>query len=348
MRFRGWIAVLLALAVGACSDGPLFPLADEQGIDADGLERAVEWARDIGSVHSLLVERHGVLVAEAYFDGYTRDSLNLVWSVTKSFTSTLLGIAVDEGSIGSVDEPIGAYLDDLVPGLPREKRAITIRQLLTMSSGIPWIEGGLSSEYPEWMAAPDQVRYYLDKPVEHEPGTYFDYSDGGAHLAGVVLQEAVGMSSLAYAASRLFGPLGYSSAEWYTDKQGYSLGGVGLRVRSRDMVKLGRLLLDRGVWEGDQVVSEAWVADATAPQISWDNDQPDPSRGYGYFWWVYPCLGGSCYHASGYGGQLIVVAPHRDLVVVATSAWEGGREVANRNWDRADHLIQALVLPLVR
>ena len=113
MRFRGWTApvLVMALAVGACSDGPVFPLAGEQGIDAAGLERAVDWARDIGSVHSLLVERHGVLVAEAYFSGYTRDSLNVVWSVTKSFTSTLIGLAVDQGAIGARSDGEGQKQD---------------------------------------------------------------------------------------------------------------------------------------------------------------------------------------------------------------------------------------------
>lgn len=343
-----WTVLVLALAVEACSDGPLYPLAEAEGIDAQGLEAAVAWARDAGSVHSLLVERNGVLVAEAYFHGFDRDSLNVVWSVTKSFTSTLIGIAVDEGAIGSVDDPVGPYLTRVVPDLSPQKQAITIRQLLTMSSGIPWVEGGLSSEYTEWMASPNQVRYYLEKPVEHEPGTYFDYSDGGAHLAGVVLQEAVGMSSHAYASSRLFGPLAFEEAGWAEDKQGFSLGGVGLLLKARDMVKLGRLFLDRGAWNGAHVVSPTWVDEATAAQISWDNESSDPSRGYGYFWWVYRCLGGPCFQASGYGGQVIVVVPHKQLVVVATSEWSGGRAAANESWDRTDHLIQQLILPLVR
>jgi len=338
----------LVMAVGACSDEPLFPLAEGQGIDADGLADAVGSARKVGTVHSLLVERHGVLVAEAYFAGYTRDSLNQVWSVTKSFTSTLIGIAVDEGRIRSLDEPIGPYLDGLVPDLPMAKRAITLRHLLTMSSGIAWTyETGVSSEYDDWMASPHQVRYFLDKALEHTPGEYFQYSDGGAHLAGVILQQAVGTSSLAYARTHLFDPLGFAPATWEADKQGYSVGAAGLRIRALDMVKLGRLFLDGGLWGGRRILSAAWIAQATAPQISLD----EPHRGsgsYGYFWWPYECLGAPCYRASGYAGQLIVVVPAKDLVVVATSDWACDLAEANRRWDAAFRLIDEQVLPLVR
>ncbi|HSW31385.1 MAG TPA: serine hydrolase [Longimicrobiales bacterium] len=338
----------LVLAIAACSDDPLFPLAEGQGIDAGGLAQAVASARKTGTVHSLLVERHGVLVAEAYFAGHARDSLSLVWSVTKSLTSTLVGIALADGHLQSLDEPIGPYVDGLVPELPEEKRAITLRHLLTMSSGIAWrYETGLSTEYDDWMASPNQVRYYLDKPLEHPPGEHFQYSDAGAHLAGVVLQEAVGMSSLAYARSRLFDPLGFAPATWDTDKQGYSVGAAGLRIRALDMVKLGRLFLDGGLWGGKRILSEAWIAQATAPQISLDVPHRG-SRTYGYFWWLYECLGGPCYRASGYAGQLIVVVPHKDLVVVATSDAACDLAEADRRWNSAFRLVEEKVLPLVR
>jgi CubicO group peptidase (beta-lactamase class C family) len=338
------------LVIAGCAEDPTgpFPLAEDHGIDATGLAAAAERARVSGTVHSLLVERHGVLVAEEYFAGYGRDSLNLVWSVTKSFTSTLIGLAIAAGFIDDVDQPIGDFLGNVVEDLAEDKRQITVRNLLTMSSGIPWVEGGLSSEYPEWMAAPNQVRYYLDKDIEHAPGTYFDYSDGGAHLAGVVLQEAVGRTSLDFAWQHLFGPLGFADARWDTDKQGYNLGGVGLRVRAVDMVKLGRLFKDGGRWNGARVLPEAWVLDATAPHISWDRNDPHPTRSYGYFWWVADCGGVPCYRASGYGGQLIVVVPSLDLVVVTTSEASWDRAEANASWDLANDLIVEQVIPSVR
>lgn len=347
MRY-GSLVLGLVLAGAACADDPLFPLAEEQGIDAAGLERAVAWARRAETVRSLLVERHGVLVAEAYFSGYTRDSLSLVWSVTKSVTSTLVGVAVAEGHIRSVDDPIGPYLDNLVPDLPEEKRAITLRHLLTMSSGIPWAyQVGVRSEYEEWIASPNQVRYFLDKPLEHVPGEYFQYSDGGAHLAGVILQEAVGMSALAYARSRLFDPLGFAPVTWETDKQGYSLGDAGLRMRASDMVKLGRLFLDGGLWQGKRVLSAAWINEATTSQISLEVPHRRSSS-YGYFWWLFDCGGSPCYRASGYAGQLIVVVPALDLVVVATSDWACDLATADRHWENAFRLVDELVLPLVR
>jgi CubicO group peptidase (beta-lactamase class C family) len=342
--------LLAALAlVWGCGDPTApYPLAEAHGIDPAALEAAAETARASGTVHSLLVERHGVVVAEDYFAGYTRDSLNLIWSVTKSFTSTLVGIAIDQGFIEGVDQPIGDFLGGVVEDLAEEKRQITLRHLLTMSCGIPWIEGGLNSEYPQWMASPNQVRYFLDKDVEHEPGTYFDYSDGGAHLTGVVLQEAVGRSSLDFAGDHLFGPLGFAPARWDTDKQGYNLGGVGLWLRAADMLKLGRLFLDGGVWDGSMILSRTWIDDATAPHISWDRQDPDPSRAYGYFWWVADCRGVACYRASGYGGQLIVNVPSLDLVVVTTSQASWDRAVANASWEVAYDLIVEEVIPGVR
>ncbi|MDP2958509.1 MAG: serine hydrolase, partial [Longimicrobiales bacterium] len=171
--------------------------------------------------------------------------------------------------------------------------------------------------------------------------------DGGAHLAGVILQEAVGMSSLAYARSRLFDPLGIASAMWETDKQGYSLGGSGLHLRAVDMVKLGRLFLDGGLWQGRRVLPEAWITEATAPQILLDVPHRG-SRSYGFFWWLFECSGAPCFRASGYAGQLIVVVPAQDLVIVTTSDWRCDLATADQHWENAFHLVTELVLPLVR
>jgi len=343
---------LLLIPARACDDPPTavnydFPLAEQHDIDAERLAEAYLSAERSGRVNSLLVERNGVLIAEAYFGGFGPDSLNTVWSVTKSFNSALIGIAIDEGYIAGVDEPIGDFLNAAVPDLDEEKKTITIRQLLTMSCGLPWVEEGLDSEYMDWMASADQLTYVLDKPLLYTPGERFDYSDGAAHLASAVLSEAVGMTTHEFARSRLFDPLGVGPTEWWVDNRGYNFGGVGLGIRSRDMIKFGRLYLQGGAWSGSQLVSSEWVEESTQAQIRTDPDDPDASE-YGYFWWIDGCSDHSCYRASGYSGQLIFVVPDLDLVAVVTSDWSGDRSRASFNWYFAYALLAYEILPAVR
>jgi len=343
---------LLLLLCSACEDAPTstsyrFPLAEDHDIDVDRLEEAYVSAASSDRVNSLLVERNGVLVAEAYFRGSRPESLNTVWSVTKSFNSALIGIAVDKGYIESVDQAIGDFLNPIVPDLDDEKGQITIRQLLTMSCGLPWIEEGLDTEYMDWIASDDQLMYVLNKSLVYAPGERFDYSDGAAHLASVVLSEAVGVTAHEFARENLFDPLGFGPTEWWVDNRGYNLGGVGLGIASRDMVKFGRLYLDGGAWDGRQILSSEWVNTSTRPQISTDPDDPDSSE-YGYFWWIDGCSVHDCYRASGYSGQLIFVVPDLDLVAVVTSDWSGDRNRAIANWYFAYILVAYEVLPAVR
>jgi CubicO group peptidase (beta-lactamase class C family) len=340
---------LLLLLCGSCSDSLTtpdyrFPLAEEHGIDADRLEEAYFSAERSDRINSLLVERHGVLVAEAYFRGFRRDSLNTVWSVTKSFNSALIGIAIDRGLIESVEQPISDFLTPIVPDLDEEKGRITIRQLLTMSCGLPWVEEGLDTEYMDWIASEDQLMYVLNKPLAYTPGERFDYSDGAAHLASVVLSEAVGSTAHEFAREHLFDPLGFGPTDWWVDNRGYNFGGVGLGITSRDMVKFGRLHLDGGSWDGRQVIPSEWVSESTRPQIATDPDDPDSSE-YGYFWWIDGCSVHRCYRASGYSGQFIFVVPDLDLIVVVTSDWGGDRNRAVANWYNAYVLVVYELLP---
>ncbi len=343
---------LLLTLSQACDDSPTsadyrFPLAEEHGIDVERLAEAYVSAERSDRVNSLLVERDGVLVAEAYFRGFGQHSLNTVWSVTKSFNSALIGIAIDEGYIESVDQAIGDYLGAVVPNLEPEKGSITIRQLLTMSCGLPWVEEALDSEYPDWIASDDHLMYVLSKPLAYTPGERFDYSDGAAHLASAVLSEAVGMTAHEFARAHLFDPLDFGPTEWWVDNRGYNFGGVGLGISSRDMVKFGRLYLEGGSSDGQRIVSSDWVDESTRAQIRTDSDDPD-SQEYGYFWWIDGCGVHSCYRASGYSGQLIFAVPDLDLVVAITSDWSGDRNRAVANWYNAYVLVVYEVLPAVR
>ncbi len=345
--------LLLPLLVSwSCAPDPAepsqrFPLAEEHGVNPGMLADAYREAERAGRAHSLLVERHGVLISEGYFRGYDVDSLHQAWSVTKSFTSTLVGIAIDRGFIQSVHQTLSAFLGSAIDDLDEDKGNISLRHLLTMSCGIPWVEEpGEASEFPDWVSAPDQISYILNKPLAYPPGERFDYSDGSAHLVSVVLSEATGMSALEFAREHLFDPLGMGMSDWWEDNRGYSFGGVGLRLRARDMVALGRLFLDGGVHQGRRIVSEDWIRAATATQIS--TNPVDPRAwGYGYFWWNPGCGSFGCYMASGFGGQLILVVPALDLVMVTTTEWNVDRARAAQNWSLAFDLLTDRILPAV-
>ena len=343
-RIAVWILCLPVLStLSACSDDPLspeerFPLARGMGLDPGVLDSVFDAAEASGSSRSLVVERGGTVVAEEYFQGYSADSLQTVWSVTKSFTSTLVGIALDLGLLPSMDATLAELIPDSVYPLDGAKGAITLRHLLTMSAGIPWVEGSDGSEYSQWVAAPNQVAYYLDKPLASPPGEVFDYSDGAAHITSVVLHTATGRSALEFAREYLFHPMGITQSDWWVDKDGYCFGGLGLWLRPRDMVKLGRLFLDGGMWEGERIISEAWIDDATRVQIDAAGNGPR-NEDYGHYWWIGTGGGLGAFAALGYGGQLIFVFPELDMVVATTSDYSGSRANASTNFMHAYSMV---------
>jgi CubicO group peptidase (beta-lactamase class C family) len=298
----------------------------------------------------LLVARNGVLVSEEYFqeeDG--PESQHDVRSVTKSLTSALIGIAIEEGFIENVDQTLADFLvGSVVDSLDEAKGQITIRQLLTMTCGLEWFEIGAYSEYNDWITAPDQIEYILNKPMVTTPGMVFNYSDGAAHLVSVILTEATGMNALEFAEQYLFAPLDISGRPWRTDNRGYNLGGVALEITPRDMLKFGTLYLQNGVYEGVQVIPAAWVSASTESHISTNNAVPFGPN-YGYYWWIGRAYSHDYYFANGYGGQFLVVVPDWNLVVVATGNWRGiGRDQAGEQWYNIISVIMNNVLGAVR
>lgn len=327
---RPLAVALVTLALAACDAGslppPLFtpegpfqaddlPRATpaEQNLDADRLEAAFGDARSAPGAPSLTVVRGGHLVAEAYFGSLQAQSAHPVRSVSKSVVALLVGIAIAEGALDGVDQPIGSVLDGTV-ALTAVQRTITVGDLLTMQSGIAWDEG----EFLAWQSAPDPVGYLLDRPQEAEPGTRFRYNSAAVHLLSVVLEQATGTPLQGYAADRLFTPLGIQEASWDRLPDGRASGGAGLRLRPRDLAKLGVLLLEGGRWAGAQVVPQAWVEAMLSEQVELGLDGPDlQDVDYGYLWWLDR---GQTPLAWGWGGQFLYLDAARDLVVVTTAA----------------------------
>ena len=248
---------------------------------------------------------------ERYFHGYDRGYPFDVYSITKSVTSALAGMVLAKR--------LDARLPDLLPGgVPARARAITLRELLTMTAGFP----GDTDPRNGVGDPPNLVRALLRRPLVRTPGWGFAYDTASAHLVSAAISRAAGMSEGRLAARRLFTPLGIRLADyWPTDDQGVTYGGTGLSLTARDAAKLGQLYLDGGRWRGRQIVPRTWVEASTRPHVSLGG-----GRGYGYFWWTSRRRGLDSFAALGFGGQMIAVFPKLDLVVVVMSN-PGGAQV---------------------
>jgi CubicO group peptidase (beta-lactamase class C family) len=293
------------------------PRADEVEFVLSGGEgRLDEFLRETDTLAFVVVHRDRV-VRERYFDGATRASLQTSFSAAKSFVSTLVGIAIDAGLIGSVDDPVTEYLPELAARDPRF-RQITLRHLLTMSSGIRYREGGFLS------LGDDTYTYYgvdlrdvaLNRTrIEAPPGTGWQYNNYHPLLLGLVLERTTGMSVSEFMAMRLWRPLGAEAdATWNLDSKqsGFEKLESGLNARALDYARFGLLFLHNGQWNGRRIVSEKWVRAATRAGTATD---PAYSYGYRYFWWLDVERPGRFY-AMGKYGQYIYVAPDADAVVV--------------------------------
>jgi CubicO group peptidase (beta-lactamase class C family) len=341
-----WIAIGTAafaasLALASCAKAPFEPSAyavpaatgdgwstasaDSVDLDPAPLEAA---ANAIGSgtfrnVDSMLVVRHGRLVHEAYFNGFDREQPHDLRSATKSITSALVGIAIDQGLLAGVDEPVLPRLggDAGLRNPDPRKRSITLEHLLTMTPGLAcddWNAASPGNEVKMYDER-DWVRFILDLPMVADPGTRYGYCTGGVVTLGAVIGNASGQRADAYARQVLFGPLGITRAEWQLTPTGAVDTGGHIHMRPRDMAKFGQLFLQRGLWNGQRVVSEAWVERSTSFRVRTLSNEE-----YGYLWWRRATQRNGApiptYYAVGNGGQQIIVAPSLDLVAVFTGS----------------------------
>jgi CubicO group peptidase (beta-lactamase class C family) len=296
------------------------------------LDNAFSSAAQIPNLKSLVVFKDSRIVREEYFGGCDSNSLFDVRSDTKSVMATLIGIAIDKGYIHSEDDSVGNYLRPLNGNMDSVKANIKIRDLLSMTSGIFGNELTNASDYDNWFNSPNQVNYTLNTSMTSQPGKVFNYISGVAHLTSAILTQATGMSTFQFAQEYLFQPLGIADHYWQTDKQGIYNGGAGLNLTSHDIIKIGELYLNKGLYNGVRVVSQTWTEKASSFKITTNNAQPfGPS--YGYFWWIGNIHGHDYFWANGYGGQFIVVVPDIKLVVSTTNTWSGvATATANQQW----------------
>jgi CubicO group peptidase (beta-lactamase class C family) len=324
-----------------------FPLAQEQNIDKESLEEVYNSAQYVTGIKSLLVSRNGVLVSEGYFTETGAGDLYHVRSVTKSVVSALIGIAIDEGFIESIDQTLNEFIDPLGYTLDEDKVNITIKDLLTMSSGFEWNEFTDVNEYNNWVTANDQIDYVINRTLEDTPGDVFSYNSAAAHLLSVILTEATGMSTHDFAFEYLFEPLGMNVEDfaWGQFDQGYFNGGADLKLKPGDMIKIGEPYLNNGLYKENQIIPSQWVQESTNIHISTNLNGFEPD--YGYLWWINNDMTYDVFFANGYGGQFIVVVPELKLVVVATSEWRLLGDTSGQQWYNVMSLIMNGVLDCV-
>ena len=303
----------------------------DAGMDAAVLAKAKDYAFGDGKhTQGVVVVRHGKIVAEWYDDGADQDSWTASWSVAKSFSSALVGMAIADGKIPSVDEPMSTYLPSWEG---TDKADITIEDVLHMESGLEWNEeydptSARSSDVVQMGLSADELAYAVDRPVATEPGRTWLYSSGDAMLISEVIAKATGMSAAEYAQQRLFDPIGMEKADWWQDAEGHTLGYCCLDATARAYARFGLLFLHKGRWGDQQVVPASWVK---ASVQNAPGDHPD----YGYMWWLGDVDGvpKDMFDADGHDGQYIWVIPSLDMVVVRTGTYvkDPGPAVATPN-----------------
>ena len=297
-------------------------------------------ASDLPQLRSLLVSRHGELVAEYYARGIGQARLENVKSASKSVIAALVGIAIQRGDIKSLDQPIAAYLPELKQDRDARKQSITIEDLLTMRAGLESTSG---RNYGRWVQSPNWVRFALARPMVAEPGTHMQYSTGSSHLLSAILTRATGKSTWQFANDTLARPLGFTLARWPQDPQGVYFGGNEMLLTPKQMVALGELYLHRGSANGKQVVPAAWVDTSCVPRTA---SVFDAERRYGYGWWMQQLEGGTPCFAWGYGGQYIFVFRDLDLVVTATSSTAVSEERRGHRRRLFELIEQQILAPL--
>ncbi len=298
---------------------------EAQAVSSSELLEFIEAAdQTIESMNSVMIVRHGQVVAEGWWAPYQAQSPHSLYSLSKSFTSTAVGLAIAEKKL-SVDDEVLKFFPDEAPAEPSKNlKAMRVSDLLRMSTGHQ-TEPPRTSDEP-W------TKTFLAHAVPFKPGTHFLYNTSATYMLSAIVQKATGMTVLDYLKPRLFAPLGIENPTWETSPQGISTGGYGLSIRTEDIARFGQLYLQKGEWHGKQLLPAAWVEAATALQTSnGSNPNSDWDQGYGYQFWR--CRHGA-YRGDGAFGQYCLVLPEEDAVVAITSGVKDMQAVVNLVWDK--------------
>jgi CubicO group peptidase (beta-lactamase class C family) len=328
----------------------------EVGVDGPALASLVSRLRTgaLGAEHALVIVRRGYVIVDEYFAGWTADSIHTEQSVTKSVTSLVAGIAIGRGDIRGVDQPLVELLSRYAPiaNLDDRKRAITVRDVLTMRTGLDWNEDSYPGSPLERLNTlqTDWLRFVVDWPMREQPGTRWQYNSGGVIALGGAIGIAGGMNTADYARTHLLRPIGITGDKWYRGfPDALPHTGGGLLLSTRDLARVGYLVLRRGRWNTTQVVPESWITESTRPLVTPAYRLGGRQSSYGYLWWLYTLTGSTpdastadlVIAASGAQGQWLFIVPKHDLVVAINAGITSGP-------DPALDLMFATIIPAMR
>ena len=350
MRLANALSPLLALAVAgaaaAAQPGSALPRStpERQGISSAAILAFVQAADTaVDAMNGFMLVRHGHVVAEGWWSPYDARTPHVLYSLSKSFTSTAVGLAAGEGKL-TLDDEVLKYFPEDAPAQPTANlRQMRVRDLLRMSTGH-------QTEPRFWLAEEDSaargatwVQRFLAHPVPFKPGTHFLYNTPATYMLSAIVQKATGQTLLDYLGPRLFAPLGIEGHTWGASPQGVTLGGYGLDARTEDVAKLGQLYLQKGVWNGRQLLPPGWADSATARQTSnGSHPQSDWDQGYGYQFWR---SRHGTYRGDGAFGQYMLVLPQHDAVVAINSGVRDMQAVMNLVWEKLLPAMGAGALP---
>ena len=337
----GAIVALLGCTLWArAQSGPLPRSTPEaEGIRSQAIVDFVGAANKVDTFDSFMIVRHGKVIAEGWWKPNAADKPHIMNSVSKTFTSTAVGLAIQKHKL-KLDDPVLKFFPADAPAEPSDNlKAMKVRDLLTMS-------GGHEVE-PKAAGGGPSVKQFLAQPVVFQPGTHFFYNTMGSYVLSSIVTKVTSQTALDYLKPLLFAPLGIENPRWDSSPEGNSLGGYGLYLRTEDMAKFGQLYLQKGKWNGKQVVPRKWVEQATSKQIANENEDHakiglDWKEGYGFQFWR--CRH-NAYRADGAGGQFIVVMPDQDVVVAITADRANMQAELNAIWDHLLAAFQPAPLP---
>lgn len=324
------LCLALTVLTGAARAGDAKPFSfprstpESQGVSSAAVLALIEALDQVDAMNSFMLVRHGQVIAEGWWTPYSAQDNHELYSLSKSFTSTAVGMAVAEGKLSIDDEVLKFFPDDAPANPSANLKAMRVRDLLTMNAG----------HQDEVPTATDKIsaKAFLTNAVPHKPGTHFKYNTPATFMCSAIVQKLTGQTVAEYLKPRLFEPLGITQPVWNTNWQGINLGGYGLNVRTEDIARFGQLYLQKGKWNGRQLIPTGWVEMATSKQVSnGSNPQSDWDQGYGFQFWR--CRNGA-YRGDGAFGQYCIVLPEQDAVIAITSGVKDMQAVLNLIWDK--------------
>ncbi|MBA4053363.1 MAG: serine hydrolase [Marivirga sp.] len=306
------------------------------GVSSQGLVDFFDAVQKSGlEFHSIMINRNGKTILEAWWEPFKKEYIHTLYSLSKSFTSTAIGMLYDEKKL-STDDKVISFFPDKVPSMVSDNlSAMRIYDLLTMHTGHDKDTMGRIRASGEQ----DWVKAFLQLEVPEKPGSLFLYNTGATYMLSAIAQKVSGQNLMSYLKPRLFEPLGIVGADWEEDPNGINVGGYGLRIRTQDILNFGQLYLQKGQWNGKQLLSSAWIDDATKKQVNSQDNDSDWGQGYGYQFWR--CKPG-CYRGDGAYGQYCIIVPDKNAVIAITSETRDMGASMQLVWD---HILPAIKEP---